>query len=161
MILNLSDSLKNRAKLLLSSLPHCPHCIMMILNLSSLNHLAKPLLSSWQNCPHCNMMHFKFVKFKKPSKIAVVLIAGQFKKPSKTAVVLIASVSLISHYSDAPGTSSCHLVPKHLRAKRGPVVLSNASPPVLRPALLMAPTYRPQRQMTITKRPPSEPSDYS
>ena len=50
------SSLKNQAKLLLSSLPHCPHCIMMILNLSSLKNRAKLLLSSLPHCPHCIMM---------------------------------------------------------------------------------------------------------
>ena len=85
--------------------------VMMILNLSK--SLAKPLVMAKLNmayickylayicqvkkteqnccCPHCRC---QFVKFKKPSKTAVVLIAGvTFKKPSKTAVVLIAGVN--------------------------------------------------------------------
>ena len=46
---------------------------------------------------HGKTEHGIFVKFKKPSKTAVVLIAGaivKFKKPSKTAVVLIAGVTI-------------------------------------------------------------------
>ena len=42
---------------------------------------------------HGKTEHGIFVKFKKPRKTAVVLIAG-VKKPSKTAVVLIAGVTI-------------------------------------------------------------------
>ena len=104
------------------------------LNLSE--SLAKPLVMAKQT------EHGIFVKFKKPSKTAVVLLAGvivKFKKPSKTAVILLAGVT-ISHdlgYSVPPAlhrTIWC----RSTFGPRGPGLSNPTS--FLRPALPMAPT---------------------
>ena len=96
---------------------------MMILNLSE--SLAKPLVM------HGKTEHGIFVKFKKPSKTAVVLIAG------------------------VTGTSSYHLVPKHLRATWPRPEQSHLLPEACSPD---GTDNRQQRQRQ-TERPPLEPSD--
>ena len=124
------SSLKNRAKLLLSSLPVSPHC-----------------------CPHCRVSKFlrpaqRYGDFKLITITCQAACHGKtehgifvkFKKPSKTAVVLIAGVSIIVVLI-APGTSSYHLVPKHLRRQRGPWPdFKLITITCLKPALSMAPT---------------------
>ena len=77
----------------------------------------------------------------------------KFKKPSKTAVVLIAGVT-ISGTSCPPGTSSYHLVPKYLRATRPRPEQSH-----LPEACSPNGTDNRQQRQRRTERPPPEPSD--
>ena len=93
-------------------------------------------LKTEQNCccPHCRC---QFVKFKKPSKTAVVLIAG---------------VTILLRVLRAPGTS---LVPKHLRATWPRPEQSHLLPEACSPN---GTDNRQQRQRQ-TERPPPEPSD--
>ena len=109
-------------------------------------------------------------------KTAVVLLAGVFKQTSKTAVVLLAGVTisqnccrptcrchhlakLLSSYPSrvlrAPGTSSYHLVPKHLRATWPRPEQSHLLPEACSPD---GTDKRRQRQRR-TERPPPEPSN--
>ena len=77
-------------------------------------------------------------------------------KPSKTAVVLIAGVSgTPSRVLRAPGTSPYHLVPKHLRATWPRPEQSHLLPEACSPN---GTDNRQQRQRQ-TERPPPEPSD--
>ena len=102
---------------------------MMILNLSE--SLAKPLVMAKLNMAYLS----------------------SFKKPSKTAVVLIAGVTISG--TPCPGTSSYHLVPKHLRATWPRPEQSHLLPEACSPN---GTDNRQQRQRR-TKRPPPEPSD--
>ena len=98
---------------------------------------------------HGKTEHGIFVKFKKPSKTAVVLIAG---------VTISGTPSLPvspSRVLRAPGTSSYHLVPKHLRATWPRPEQSHLLPEACSPN---GTDNRQQRQRR-TKRPPPEPSD--
>ena len=109
------SSLKNRAKLLLSSLP---------VSLSSLKNRAKLLLSSLpkkKNEQNCCCFHCRYS----------------------------------SRVLCAPGTSSYHLVPKHLRATWPRPEQSHLLPEACSPN---GTDNRQQRQRR-TKRPPPEPSD--
>ena len=100
---------------------------MIILNLSE--SLAKPLVMAKLNI---------FLKFEKPSQTAVVPIAG-----------------VKSRILRAPGTSSDHLVPKHLRATWPRPEQSHLLPEACSPN---GTDSRQQRQRR-TKRPPPEPSN--
>ena len=74
----------------------------------------------------------------------------KFKKPSKTAVVLVSPSRVLR----APGTSPYHLVPKHLRATWPRPEQSHLLPEACSPN---GTDNRQQRQRR-TKRPPPEPS---
>ena len=110
--------------------------------LSSLKNRAKLLLSSLPVSNCC------FVKFKKPSKTAVVLIAG--------VKLLLSSLPVSpSRVLRAPGTSSYHLVPKHLRATWPRPEQSHLLPEACSPNG----TDNRQQRKRQTERPPPEPSD--
>ena len=77
----------------------------------------------------------------------------KFKKPSQTAVVPIAGVK--SRILRAPGTSSYHLVPEHLRATWPRPEQSHLLPEACFPNG----THNRQQRKRRTKRPPPEPSN--
>ena len=136
---------------------------MMILNITC------------QAACHGKTEHGIFVKFKKLSKTAVVLIAGvtisgtpcprHFIVPfgaealsslKKRAKLLLSSLPVSpSRVLRAPGTSSYHLVPKHLRATWPRPEQSHLLPEACSPN---GTDNRQQRQRRA-KRPPPEPSD--
>ena len=118
---------------------------------------------------------------KKPSKSPVVLGVVKFKKPSKTlsslknrAKLLLSSLPVLSSLKNraklllsslpvspsrvlrAPGTSSYHLVPKHLRATWPRPEQSHLLPEACSPN---GTDNRQQRQRR-TKRPPPDPATF-
>ena len=93
-----------------------------------------------------------FVKFKKPSKTAVVLLSSLKNRAKLLSSYLSVSPSRVLR---APGTSPYHLVPKHLRATWPRPEQSHLLPEACSPN---GTDKRRQRQRQ-TERPPPEPSN--
>ena len=141
---------------------------MMILNLSSSKNRAKIFIGSRISKflrPAQRYDDFKHIKFKKTSKTAVVLIAGvisgAISVPSRYhrchlgTIGAISVPSVPSRVLRAPGTSSYHLVPKHLRATWPRPEQSHLLPEACSPN---GTDNRQQRQRR-TECPPPEPSN--